>query len=362
MTKKLKVILASGGTGGHIFPAESLGIELKKRGHDPVLITDNRYKNYDTANKGYGVKVIDSASSKGGIRSKIKALFSIIKGFFQAVKIIKEFNPDVAVGFGGYPSFPTMMAAYWCKVPIMLHEQNAVLGRVNRILAPVSVKIAVSFRNTIGVKSQDSDKLVFTGNPVRPSIHAVRQLPYPELSEDYHLHILVTGGSQGAKIFSDVVPEAIVSLPEKLRDRIRIDQQCRAEDLERVRNTYQSAGVNADLASFFNDMPTRIGAAHLIVARSGASTVAEITMAGRPSILVPYMYATDNHQMENARSLADKNAAIVIEQENFTAKIMSSQLKSFLENPDILVQIAINAFAEGVEDAVINLADLVEKL
>lgn len=359
--RKLTVVLAAGGTGGHIFPAEALSAELKRRGHRPILVTDARREQYDFAAKSkIDIYVVKSASPKSGIISLITALFSIIQGVIQAVQLLKTLKPDAVVGFGGYPSFPTMVAAYWLRIPRVIHEQNSVLGRVNRVLAPISHKIATSFDKISHIKKSDLKKVVLTGNPVRPHIKAVREVSYPELQADEHLHILVTGGSQGAAIFSEVIPAAIISLPDEAKKRIRIDQQCRKEDIDRVRELYENAGINADLAIFFNDMSARIASAHVLICRAGASTIAEITVTGRPAIYIPYMHATDDHQTSNARAVADKGAGVVIPQKILTAEVIAGYITDFIAKPEILVHTALNALEIGIVDADKRLADVVE--
>lgn len=359
--KKLTVVLAAGGTGGHIFPAEALANELTSRKHKVVLVTDARREQYTfTKQNNMDVYVVSSASPGGGIKGKIKAVPSILVGILQAVKLLKKIKPDVVVGFGGYPSFPTMIASYWLKIPSVIHEQNSVLGRVNRILSCSAKKIATSFEKVSHIKKCDQKKVVMVGNPVRPNIKAVREVSYPELKDSENLHILVTGGSQGAAIFSEIVPTAIASLPDAIKSRIRIDQQCRPEDIEKVRAIYKKENISADLASFFNDMPSRLAACHLLICRSGASTISEVTVTGRPAIFIPYMYAMDDHQTSNARALADKGAGFIVPQNIARADVIAEHIKNFFSKPDVLIQTALNAFEMGLPDADKRLADLVE--
>lgn len=357
--EKKTIVLAAGGTGGHIFPAESLAAEVLGHGHTAVLVTDVRYKKRADTPEAMQVKTISAASPGSGVVGKCKALPGIALGFLQARKLLKLLRPSVVVGFGGYPSFPTMLAAKTLGLPMVIHEQNAVLGRVNRVIAPWTQVVATSFHSIAAIREEDRRKIVFTGNPVRQAIRAVSDLPYPVLNTGEHLQILVTGGSQGAAIFSDLVPEAIISLPDELRGRIRIDQQCRAEDIERVRQAYKEAGVNANLATFFEDMPTRLAAAHLVIARAGASTVAELCVAGRPAILIPYMYAMDDHQTANARALAEKGAAFVLHQKEVVADDIARKIKDCLLNADMLEKMAASILSEGVPDATQRLAQAV---
>lgn len=361
--KKLTVVLAAGGTGGHIFPAEALAEELTLRGHKAILITDARREQYTFAQtNNIDVHVVYTKSPKGGLSGKVKAVAGIFIGLYQAKKLLKKIKPDVVVGFGGYPSLPTVLAALILNIKTVIHEQNSVMGRVNRHLATMADKIATSFADVRFIGKKDQKKIILTGNPVRPHIKAVRELPYPALDKDSHLHILVTGGSQGASVFSEIIPEALVSLPKDVKNRIRIDQQCRKEDIDMVRKIYEDAGINADLATFFNDMSARLASAHLLICRAGASTIAEITASGRAAILVPYMHATDDHQTHNARAISDKGAAFLMPQKIIRADLIAEYIKDFLARPEALVKTAVNAFELGIIDADKRLADVVEEV
>lgn len=359
--KKITVVLAAGGTGGHIFPAESLAEELTLRGHKAILITDSRQEKFASKNN-IGVHIIYAKSPVGGIAGKIKAIASIFIGTAQSLILLIKIKPNVVVGFGGYPSLPTMLAAFILNIRTVIHEQNSVLGRVNRRLATIANKIATSFEKVSHIANKDMGKIVLTGNPVRPHIKPVRELPYPELKKNDHLHILVTGGSQGASIFSEVIPEAIISLPDAIKKHIRIDQQCRKEDIDRVRKLYEDADINAELGTFFSDMPVRLANAHLVICRAGASTIAEITVAGRAAILVPYLHATDDHQTSNARAIADKGAAFIIPQGILKPDLIVEHIQDFLQNPEVLTKTAVNAFELGIIDADKRLADVVEEI
>lgn len=364
MTRQLKIALAAGGTGGHIFPAETLMEELLSRGHTPVLITDKRCQQYIGDKYPYGKMqfVIRASSMQQGLIGKFSTGIDIGIGFFQARKILQKFQPDIVVGFGGYPSFPTMIAARQLHIKMLIHEQNSILGKVNAYLAPHVHTIAASFSDMQNLQDEDASKVVVTGNPVRSSIRAIRNVPYPEISQESCLRILIMGGSQGARVFSDIVPEAINMLPTACKERIRIDQQCRKECLDDVRKSYAAMNVSADLAPFFKDVPARLAAAHLVISRAGASTIAELTTAGRPVILVPYPHATGNHQMHNANMLENNQGGWVMPQEAFTAKALSARIEAFLGLPSSLTKAAINAKELGHPDAVVKLADCVEEL
>lgn len=359
MKNKKTIVLAAGGTGGHVFPAMSLASELIARDCEVILIADSRSSSYSDMPKKLKVMVISSSSLSGGLVGKVKAVVKLVIGFFQARKILRQVKPYAVVGFGGYPSFPTMMAAKFTTAIKVIHEQNSILGKVNRVMASGVDKIATSFERVSGVKDSDAVKITFTGNPVRPAIKALREIVYVKPEDGGCVNILVTGGSQGAKIFSDIVPEALKMLPDAMRVRIRIDQQCRAEDIENVREIYKAAKINANLATFFDDIPSKLAATHLVIARAGASTISELTVAGRPAILIPYMYAADDHQTSNAKELAKSKAIVVLEQKSVTAGAMSETIKELLENPETLAEMAKNAFDKGVTDASERLADLV---
>ncbi|WP_420405974.1 undecaprenyldiphospho-muramoylpentapeptide beta-N-acetylglucosaminyltransferase [Nisaea sp.] len=353
------VILAAGGTGGHIFPALSLGQALTQRGIRVALVTDDRGGRYEGENREIAVRRIRAASpSKGGVTGKAKAIVELGIGALQAALHMRKLGAAIAVGFGGYPSVPTVRAAAFLGLPTVLHEQNAVLGRANRFLAPHASKIATSFREMTNLSERETAKCHFTGNPVRDSVLALRGEKVA--SSDGPVNLLVFGGSQGATVFSHVVPAGIAELPEPLRKRLRITQQSRAEDIERVKADYQHLGVAADIRAFFDDLPDRMASADLVIARSGASTIAELTTLGRPSILVPYPSAADDHQTANARAVAAGGAAwVMTEPDEFTAPKLAGALLGVLKAPDRLNRAAAEARNLGTPDAAERLADLV---
>lgn len=362
METQQTIVLAAGGTGGHIFPAQALAEELTKRGYRPVLVTDKRFEKYARAFENMEVRTIRAASPGGNFFKKLTSAFGISVGVAQARKQLRELAPPVVVGFGGYPSFPTMLAASMMGIPTVIHEQNAVLGRANRFLARRVDKIATSFKETQGVEEKNQEKVVFTGNPVRAAVRAVKELPYPSLSQDGMLHILVMGGSQGASVFSKVMPEALKQLPEALRKRIRLDQQCRLEDLHDVKQALARLSINADLTTFFTDIPSRLVSAHLVISRAGASTVAELMAAGRPSILVPLPTAMDDHQTANANAVEEAGSGWLMPEEAFTAEALSTRLENFLNLPSSLTEVAEKARLTGNANAAAELANLVERM
>lgn len=340
--KKQIFVIAAGGTGGHIFPAEALASYILDQGHTPVLITDRRYDNYQgTLGKIQTYRILSSSPS-GNIVHKLKALIFISLGTLQAWLLLLKLKPKATIGFGGYPSFPTMIAASMTSCKTIIHEQNAILGRVNRFLAKFIDYIGTTFTNVRGIPE---GKAVLTGNPVRPQVLAIKDTAYEAPKETFNL--LITGGSQGATIFSKIVPNAILDLPKELQQRLFISQQCRKEDIDEVAAQYKKAGIKAEVSHFFTDIPERLAQSHLVICRSGASTLAELTTVGRPSILVPYLHAMDDHQTANAKHLDDAGGAWVILQPDFTSKALSSKLHELMENPNDLVEKAENAKQVG---------------
>ncbi len=362
LKKEKLVVLATGGTGGHVFPAQALSERLQAEGYKLALITDRRGDAYKGTLGALETHTISAGAVSGRSKlGKIKAVFKLVKGYIQARKILKRLNPDVVVGFGGYPSVPTMLAATRLKLKTVIHEQNAVLGRANRMLAPFVNKIAASFEATSMMKEAEHSKAIWTGNPVRPEMAALNHKPYTPIT-DSKINILIVGGSQGAAIFGDVVPAAMGLLPKDLRDKLSITQQVRKEQQDDVHNKYASIGMNPEIAAFISDMPAQLEKAHLVICRSGASTIAELATAGRPSILVPYMHAIDDHQTANSARICDAGGAWMIPQQDFTAEILAERLQSLISNPVMLTHAAIAAKKIGQPEAGARLADLVMEL
>lgn len=361
-SEKQPIVLAAGGTGGHIFPAEALAEALIRMGERVVLVTDKRFANFKTGVfSELEVRTIHAGSpAGGGLHKKIIGAAGLTVGIFQAGSVLRKLKPKAVVGFGGYPSFPTVFAASGQGIPTLIHEQNSVLGRANRMLAGRVDVIATSFPATLMLAERDAAKVVMTGNPVRAAVRALKDIPYSTIPQDGKMHILVTGGSQGASVFSEVMPAAIAMLPANLRERVRIDQQCRgAEELAKTRAAYAELNVNADLSTFFVDVPARLAASHLVIARSGASTVSELSVAGRPGILVPLPTSMDNHQYYNANAFEEVGGGWVMAQDGFTPASLSARLESFLTAPATLAKAAENAKKLGAPDAAEKLAKLV---
>ena len=353
-------LLAAGGTGGHMIPAHALAAELIARGHRVMLATDTRGARIPGLFEGVDVEILPAGRLGGGVLGWLKAGRSIWAGRRAARALIDGFEPAAVVGFGGYPALPTLLAALSCKVPTMLHEQNAVLGRVNRLLARRVRTVATAYRQV--------DRLprgvepVVVGNPVRAEILELREQAYPPLGDDGIFRLLVTGGSQGAAILSNIVPDALGMLPVSLRERLQVTQQCRPEDIESVRARYAELDIACDLATYLGDLPERLGWAHLFIGRSGASTIAELTAAGRPAILVPLPSAMDDHQTANAREMAATGGAGTIPQSAFSPQRLAKQMQKMAMEPGALENAARRARDAGYPGATRDLADLVESL
>lgn len=356
------IILAAGGTGGHIFPAAALAEALAEQHIPAALITDKRGQSFSVAGQSITTYRIwaNSPNHRGlGLWRKSINVLTLGVGLVQAFRLLLQKRPTAVVGFGGYAAAPTIVAAWLLRIPVIVHEQNAVLGRTNRIFARLAKLVATSFPETLGFDTRTAAKARFTGNPVRREIAALGALGYPPPSNDGKIRIVITGGSQGAHIFSDVVPAAIALLPACLRENLFISQQARPDDVAGVRAAYAKMMIRAEVEPFFSDIPERLAAAHLVIMRSGASTVAELTASGRPSILVPFARALDDHQTVNARALADVGAAWLMPQDAFKPDALAARLESYLTLPDSLVQTARAAHALGIRDAAQRLAQLV---
>jgi len=352
-------LLAAGGTGGHMFPAEALAAALLARGRRVLLVTDRRGSGFGDRLPAVEVRRIRAGGIAGrGLVARAEALAALGLGYFEARRILKEARPAVAIGFGGYASVPTMIAAGKSGLSLVLHEQNAVMGRANRLLAGRATRIATAFPDVRGIGTEDHRKIAFTGNPVRPAIAALAGQTYAAPQPGGPLELLLVGGSQGARIFSDLVPAAIAALAPAERARLRLAQQCRPEDIERVRAAYAGIGFAAELATFFDDMPQRLRRAQLVIARAGASTTAELAVAGRPALLVPYRYATDDHQTANAAALDAVGAAWSLPEVGLTAALIAERLRGLLAEPARLATSAAAAAGLGRPDAAERLADL----
>ncbi|MCB9948931.1 MAG: undecaprenyldiphospho-muramoylpentapeptide beta-N-acetylglucosaminyltransferase [Rhodospirillaceae bacterium] len=351
------IVLAAGGTGGHMFPAEALARALLERGVRVVLITDRRGHAFGSTLPEVEVHRIRARQIGGGVAAKARAVWELLMGYGQARGLLRALAPSVVVGFGGYPSLPTVHAAGRIGIPVLLHEQNAVAGRANRWLASRATTIATSFPQIDGLPDAARDRTVMTGNPVRAAILAVSSRAY-QAPGTGPIRILVIGGSQGAQVFSKVVPAALKRLPATVQRRLEVSQQCRPEDLEDARAAYAGSPIRTQLETFFRDVPERLAAAHLVIGRAGASTVAELAAVGRPSILVPYPYAMDDHQTANAAAFAEAGATWHMPQPVFTPDSLAERLDALISQPMALVSLAEGARAFGRADAADRLAAL----
>ena len=353
-------VLAAGGTGGHLIPAFALAVELERRGHHAALITDDRGSRLPGRPHTLDSHVLPAGRFGKNPLHWPKGVEAIFEGKRMALRLFESFQPSAVIGFGGYPSLPALWAATSAGIPSVIHEQNAVLGRVNRFLAGRVDAIATSYREVDRLAEKHAGKVHLVGNPVRAEVLALREQPFPAFSADGLLRVLVTGGSQGANILSAVVPDGLAMLPPALRGRLQVTQQCRPEDIDAVRARYAGHEIPAELGTYFEDMASRLADSHLFIGRAGASTVAELTAVGRPAILVPLPIATDDHQAANTREICALGGARMIRQDRFTAVELAKQIQAIAMNPETLATAAHAAWNCGYPGAVSNLADLVE--
>jgi UDP-N-acetylglucosamine--N-acetylmuramyl-(pentapeptide) pyrophosphoryl-undecaprenol N-acetylglucosamine transferase len=354
------ILLAAGGTGGHLFPAEALAKILQARGVTVDLATDSRAATYAKEFPARKIHIVPSDTVRG--RNPFRLLWTILVlavGIVRAIFLMLFLRPAAVVGFGGYPTLPPLFAAWLTGVPRIVHEQNAVMGRANRALAARATAIATGYPDIFTGRPDLALKATHTGNPVRPAVREVASGVYEEPKSGEAIRLLVFGGSQGARIMSEIVPGAIGMCSPAIRSRIHVVQQCRAPDIAEVKTVYARMNVPAELAVFFDDLPARMAASHLVIARSGASTVAELAVLGRPSILVPLPHALDNDQLANATALAASGGALLIRQAEFTADRLTHELARFAGDSNQLSEMATAARRTGKADAAERLADLV---
>ena len=357
------IVLAAGGTGGHLFPAQALGEELVRRGYLIHLMSDPRVQDYGSKFPAVQIHEIPSGSiNKSKPLTFVTGGIKMARGFLKARDILGSIKPLAVVGFGGYPSFPPLVAASFSGIPTCIHEQNAVMGRANRAIAKRVTSIASSFPKISKLPDGTQGKVVVTGNPVRDRVLVAAKEEYVSPTPADPFNLLVFGGSQGAKVFSDIVPEAITMLPRNILKKLSLTQQVRPEDMERVEAAYKKAGVKAELAPFFSDLPARIAGSHLVISRSGASTIAELAVIGRPAILVPYSFALDSDQMKNAEEYAHAGGGWIIEQNELEAERLSSLITKLRFSETELVSAAAAGKAMGRPDAALRLADNVERI
>lgn len=354
-------VLAAGGTGGHLIPAFALAAELERRGHHVALITDARGAAIPGKPATLTAHVLPAGRLQGrNPLSWVKGVRAILEGRRMALRLFESFQPSAVVGFGGYPALPALLAATAEKIPTVIHEQNAVLGRVNRFLAGRVNAIATAYREIDRLADKHAAKAHLVGNPVRDDVLRLRDLPFPAFTSEGLFRVLVTGGSQGARVLSEVVPDGLSMLPPALCSRLQVTQQCRPEDIDAVRARYASHGIPAELGTYFENMSERLADAHLFIGRAGASTIAELTAVGRPAILVPLPIATDDHQAANTREIVSAGGARSIRQDNFTAVELAKQIQAIAQHPETLANAAHAAWNCGYPNAASDLADLVE--
>lgn len=356
------IVLTAGGTGGHIYPAEALAVELQRRGFNVMFYTDERgLGNYQGILSQLETKTISSGSVIGkDIKTKILSLIKVGFGVIQAMINLTVKRPRAVVGFGGYASFPTAVAAIVLRIPLIIHEQNSVMSRTNRLLAPFARWCAQSFNHV--KNTPQSAKTFLCGMPVRETIVALHTEPHQPWNPKQKFNLLILGGSQGAKIFGEVVPQALALLDDEYKKQLYVYQQCRQDDVEMVKSAYQKLNIEASVSHFFNNMPELYKKSHLMISRSGASSIYEITAVGIPAILVPLPTAADNHQYYNAKELADAQGAILIEQKDFTAEKLATAIKELLNSDDTYKNISENAKRHSIIDAQVRLATKIEAI
>lgn len=360
---KKHVFLVAGGTGGHIFPALALGEKLLKRNYKVTLITDAKFKRYNYKSTNINIKIIYSSYLRKGLMQKTLSLVKLLLGFIQSLFFLVKDRPVLVVGFGGYTTFlPLLLACIIPNIKTAIYEQNVIIGKANLLLVRWVDLIITAHQQVKRLSNQYQYKIINLGNLVRSDIKIVRGLAYPELSEQGKLQILVIGGSQAASIFTKILPGAIAGLAPQYQKRIRIDQQCKSNEVAELQAIYDEIGVSANIQTFFTDMPTRLASAHLVICRSGASTIAELIAAGRPAIFVPYPYAADDHQLYNALELENIGAAWLIKQDHFNINSLKEKLESFFTDPQQLAMAAATVRSLYVDDIEEKFIDLLEKL
>ena len=354
------VLVTAGGTGGHLFPAEALSVALAQRGITVDLATDERATRFGAKFPARAVHVISSATLRGRDPISLAKTAGLLAfGFSQSLRLLGRLKPAAVVGFGGYPTVPPVFAANFRRIPTIIHDANAVIGRANRLLAPRVTAIATSFADVLGAETKLAGKTTCVGNPVRPAVVAAAGTPYSVPDHAQTLRLLVFGGSQGARILADIVPPAIERLEPGLWNRLSIVQQAREEDMTRVKSAYANLKVTAEVAPFFPDLPARIAASHFIISRAGASTVAELAAIGRPAILIPLPHALDQDQRANATMLEKAGGAIRLDQAEFTPDRLASEISALAAEPARLAAMARGARSIGALDAADRLARLV---
>ncbi len=356
------VALAAGGTGGHLYPAEAVAGELMRRDFAVALLTDPRSGAFAERIRerleGLRIYLLPSRPLAGGPAALARGIFALASGSLEARRILRALAPQAVIGFGGYPSLPTMFAAAFLGLPTLVHEQNAILGRANRLLAPRARRLALAFSETEGLRPKDRSRAVHTGNPVRPEILAFSGAAYNAPKIEGPIEVLVLGGSQGARVLSEVVPAAFSGLPSAMRGALKVSHQARREDLTGVIEDYRKGAIAAEVESFFEDVPLRLARAHLVICRAGASTIAELAAIGRPAVLIPYPFATDDHQGANARAFEKAGGGWVLDQSELDPERLKALFLDRISAPEALAKAAQNAARFGRREAAQRLAKL----
>lgn len=350
------LVLSTGGTGGHVSPAAALAQILRARGHRVVVITDTRGQTYAPMFGGIEMMVLPTSTLSGSMGARLRGVGVLLLGLYKALRVLRRLRPDAVVGFGGYPSLLPVLGAQVLGIPTYVHEQNAVMGLANVVAAHRAKGVVLSLPDTQGVPK--GVRSVVVGNPVRADIAALAAEPYPAVAAGGDLHLLVMGGSLGAQVFRDVMPAALALLPDALRARVHLVQQARAQDVEGLRAAYVAAGVKAQVAAFIDDVAGALNAAHLVIARAGGSTVAELAAVGRPAVFVPYPHHKDRQQFKNAQELVRAGGAMLVEEKDLNAQVLADILEKYLNNANILCDMAVRARACGRPQAAQMLADL----
>ncbi len=388
MSKNKRVIIATGGTGGHIFPAKSLAQSLSGNNLKVTIFADKNYSKYHSLEDDFTFNVIPSSQIKKGVISLFCASFLISFGVIKSLILMIFKRTNIVIAFGGYATFPILIAAVILRKKIILHEQNAHLGKVNRIFTKFANIIAISFKNTDAIKKEFSKKVKYVGNPVREDILKLskEEYKYPIFDKKYesknnlgynlvlasdfeevkkikeeYFNILIIGGSGGAKIFSDILPKALFNIRVELKNRINIVQQCRSDVLDETFSQYKNFNLNITLKSFFQDIDQKIKEAHLVISRSGSSSVFELATAKKPMILVPFANSADNHQEKNAIEIQKGGGAVIVKEEDFTINNITNIIEKLVDNPRLLKRMSKDAFASSNIKATANLVKLVNR-
>ncbi len=360
--KKPMIAFSTGGTGGHVWPAVALHEALQELGYETIFFTDDRGYRWLPKDEDILVRIIKSSAIPSDLAGRLSSAMTNAGGLLKSIAELFHYKPKVIIGFGGYSSFPAIVAARFLRIPIILHEQNSIFGRANRVAAPWAKKIALSFRHTHKLSKSYADKCVLTGNPPLKKILDVADKPYPERKPEDPFRIVVVGGSQGAKIFGEVIHKAVEKLPEDERKKIHIVQQCIKEDIPLVKTAYETMGIEARVEPFIKDYVDQTSLAHLIISRAGAGSISLNNNIGRPAIYVPLAISLEGDQSENAQYVVKNDAGWIINEADFSPDLLSNKLAELIKEPEILKKTADNAKKLGHLDATHKLTELIRSL